>query len=165
MRRSAWLLLVVLAGCGGGGGGSDAGVDAAPAPTFTERCHTAQLRARVESTTATITVFSLTDTADVACVLEGYARVELLDRNGAGLDIQPARLTDVPVRRLTLAPGKAAAFELHSRAAAAGAGACTPVTAARVRILAPDETEPLTVDAGIAGCDGQYGITAIHAPS
>lgn len=162
------MLLLLLAGCGGGGGsGSNADIGDAPAPTFTERCHTPQLQARLESGTANITVFSLTDIADVTCVLEGYARLELVDRNGAVLDVQPSRLTDIPARRVTLAPGKTVAFELHTRSTAAGGPPCTPVTAARIRILAPDETEPLTVDAGtgIAGCAGQFGVTAMHAPS
>jgi hypothetical protein len=167
MRRTAGLLLVVLAGCSGGGSGPTGDPDAAPAPTFTERCHTPQLQARVQSTTAAITVFSLTDSADVACVLEGYARLELLDRTGAPLAVQPTRLTDVPIRRLTLTPGTAAAFELHTRTTTAGGSPCTVVSAAGVRITPPDETDPLTVDAGgaagIAGCEGQYGVTAMHA--
>jgi hypothetical protein len=166
MRVRPWLLAALLAGCSAGGSGS--GVDPAvpPPPTFTERCHTSQLRARLESEAAGVAVFSLTDTADVACVLEGYARVELVDPTGTA-GPQPTRVSDAPVRRLTLAPGKAASFELHTRSTATGAAGCTPVNVARVLITAPDETDPLTVEAGgpnsLAGCEGQYGVTAMHA--
>lgn len=167
MRRQALLLLVLLAGCSSGGSGSTADPAAAPPPTFTERCHTGQLQARVESATATITVFSLTDTADVACVLEGYVRFDLLDVTGATLRT-PTRLTDVPTKRMTLKPDGVASFELHSRTTSADGAACVPVTPARVRITPPDETDALTLDVGgapgIKGCDGQYGLTAMHGP-
>lgn len=166
MRRRAWLLAVLLAGCGGGSSGSTADPVAAPRTTVTERCHTAQLEARLASGTPTITVFSLTDTADVACVLEGYVRLELLGRNGAALGVQPARLTDVPIRRVTLLPGGAATFELHTRIATPGSSPpCNAVTPAGLRITPPDEIDSLIVEAtaAIAGCDGQYGVTAMHA--
>ncbi|HEX3623204.1 MAG TPA: DUF4232 domain-containing protein, partial [Acidimicrobiales bacterium] len=120
MRAKAWFLLLLLAGCGRGSSGSTADPVAAPPLSITERCHAAQLQARIASAAASTTVFSLTDTANVACVLEGYVRFELLDRDGAALDVQPTRLTDVPIRRLTVAPGGMATFELHSRTTTAG---------------------------------------------
>lgn len=166
MRGSAGLVLVLLAGCAGGGSGSTADPVAAPATTLTERCHTAQLQARLASATATVTVFSLTDTANVACVLEGYVRVELVDRDGVILERQPTRLTDVPARRLTVPPAGAASFELHTRTATGG-DPCTMLTPARVRITPPDETDALTLEAagapGLSGCEGQYGVTAMHS--
>jgi len=167
VRLRPWLLVALLAGCSAGGSGSNVDPAAAPAPTFTERCHTSQLRARLESATAGVAVFSLTNTDDRACVLEGYARVELLDGTGTALAVPPTRLTDVPIRRLTLAPGTAASFELHTRAPGASNAACEPASVSRMLITAPDETDPLTVDAGggagLAGCEGQYGVTAMHA--
>jgi hypothetical protein len=155
---------LLLVGCGGGGRSART-ADATTSTVATGRCHTDQLQARIQSTTATITVVSLTDTAAAACVLEGYARLELLDRTGAVLPVQPTRLTDVPTRRLTLKPGGAAVFELHARPTAAGGAPCTLVTPARLRITPPDETDPLTVEAGpsAAGCDNQYGVTAMQA--
>jgi hypothetical protein len=166
MRGRAWLVVALLAGCGGGHSGSTADPLAPPPLTITERCHTGQLAARITSAAATITVFSLTDTADVACVLEGYVRLDLADGNGAVIDIQPSRLGDVPIRRLTITPGGSASFEVHSRPPSDGGPSCTLVTPAQVRITPPDETDALTVDSsaapGIVGCNGQYGVTAMH---
>ena len=164
MRARAWAFAFLLAGCGGGGGSART-ADSTTSSLATARCHTDQLQARVQSAAATITVVSLTDTAAAPCVLEGYVRLELLDRTGAVLAVQPTRLTDVPTRRLTLRPGGAAVFELHARPTAAGGAPCTLVTPARLRITPPDETDALTVDAGPAasGCDSQYGVTAMQA--
>ena len=165
MRARAWVLMALLAGCGGtGGAGSTTGTTADPALAAT-RCHTGQLRARIESATATTTVVSLTNTGTVACALEGYVRLELLDGAGAVLPVQPARLADVPSRRVTVTPGRTASFELRTRSTAAGGAPCTVVTPVRLRITPPDESEALNVDVGgatgVAGCDSQYGVTAM----
>jgi hypothetical protein len=173
--RKAWMLVMLLAAgagvaCGGGGAGStDPGDPTATAPgQFTTRCHTADVQARVESSSAAggsaVTVVSLTGVGAEPCALEGYTGLQLLDRSGAGVPIQVTRSTDVPIRRLILAPGRAAIFEVRTRPPAAGT--CTPVTGARLKITLPDEPDSLTVDAGgdgVVACDGQLSVTAMQA--
>ena len=152
MRRATLLLtMLVLVACGADRATkSPAGSTATQAPTDATLllpCQTQDLAARIQSSTATITVVSLTVTGRRTCVLQGYVRPELLDAGGAGLPVQFMRLTDVPPRRLTLKPGDMAVFELHVRTTLANGAACTLVSPAKLRITPPDQPDALTVDA------------------
>jgi hypothetical protein len=176
VQRKAWMMVVLMAtcggaGCGGGGGAGSAGPGDPTATVpgqYTGRCHTAEVQARVESSSAAagtgVTVVSLTAVGADACALEGYVGLQLLDRNGAAVTIQLNRSTDVPIRRMILLPGRAASFEVRTRPP--GAGPCTPVTGTRLKITLPDEPDSLVVDAaadGLVTCDGQLSVTAMQA--
>ena len=173
MPGKAWLLVVVLAACGvaacGDGGGAGSGDPTATVPgQVTTRCHTEQVQARAEPSSTVagsgVTVVSLTGVGAEACALEGYAGLQLLDRNGAAVAIQLNRSTDVPIRRVILTPGGAASFEVRTRPPSSGP--CTAVTGARLKITLPDEPDSLVVDAageGVATCDGQVSVTALQA--
>jgi hypothetical protein len=176
VRGKAWMIMVLMAAwggaaCGGGGGAgaADPGDPTATVPgQFTTRCHTADVRARIESSSTAggtgVTVVSLTGAGAEPCALEGYAGLELLDRNGATEAIQLSRSTDVPIRRVILPPGRVASFEVRTRPP--GAGPCASVTGARVKITLPDEPDSLVVDAaagGLVTCDGQISVTAMQA--
>ncbi len=173
MHGKAWRTVLLMAAWGGvacGGGGSAGPGD----PTVTQpgqvttRCHTADVQARVESSSTVagtgVIVVSLTGTGAGACALEGYAGLQLLDRNGAGVPVQLSRSTDVPIRRVILPPGRAASFEVRSRPP--GGAPCAPVTGARLQITLPDELDSLVVDVaagGLVACDGQLTVTAMQA--
>lgn len=169
-------MVVLMAACGGaacGGGGGAGSTDpgdptATVAGQFTTRCHTADVQARVESSSTAagtgVTIVSLTGIGAGACALEGYAGLELLDRNGVAVATQLNRSTDVPIRRVILPPGRAASFEVRTRPP--GAGPCAPVTGARLKITLPDEPDSLVVEAaadGLVACDGQLSVTAMQA--
>ena len=163
------LAALLLVACGSSGGSTSTAAPVASGPTLLLPCQTPDLAAKIQSATATNTVVSLTVTGSRTCVLEGYARPELVDAGGVVLPAQFTRLTDVPARRLTLKPGEMAVFELHARKTAANGGACTLVSPARLRITPPDQPDALTVDApgagALASCDGQYGLTAMQTPA
>ena len=160
---------MVACGGGGGAGSADPGDPTATAPgQFTTRCHTAEVQARIEASSTSartgVTVVSLTGIGINTCALEGYAGLQLLDRDGAAVVIQLNRSTDVPIRRVILPPGRAASFEIRTRPP--GAGPCAPVTGARLKITLPDEPDSLVVDAaadGLVACDVQISVTAMQA--
>jgi hypothetical protein len=177
VQGKAWMMTMVLmatfggAACGGGGGAgsTQTGDPTATVPgQFTTRCHTAGVQARVESSSTAagtgVTVVSLTDSGADACALEGYAGLQLLERDGAGVAIQLNRSTDVPIRRVILTPGRAASFEVRTRLP--GAAPCMPVGGARLKITLPDEPDSLVIDApadAVVTCDGQISVTAMQA--
>jgi hypothetical protein len=90
----------------------------------------------------------LRNTSDGACTIHGYGGVGLVDAGGAALPTHQVRRSDPAPTTVTLQPGDTASSQLHwgavPGAGDSSTGDCQP-TPANLRVIPPDETDPLTV--------------------
>ena len=105
-----------------------------------------------------VTDFMFTNTSSSACTLNGYPRVELLNRKGrvGRRAVNSNQLPDdsqkMPPRLVTLEPGKTARFRVHYNSGGAGyTGKPCPIYP-KVRVLAPGITRPFVLRSDIQSC-------------
>ncbi|WP_233576267.1 DUF4232 domain-containing protein [Saccharopolyspora rhizosphaerae] len=164
MQTSAGLLAAgALAGSALPAQGQDA-----PEPRY-PRCQSAQLTGSMSPVQAgagqRYADLTLTNSGDARCTLQGYGGMELVDAAGNPLPTTVTRAPDPGPTLLDLDPGESAAATLHWSTVPHGdeGDPCQPV-AAGLRVIPPDETEPLPVEwTGDTVCgEGSLDGTAYH---
>ena len=126
------------------------GTDGTPAGV--DRCHTSELAGSLvpgsPGAGQRYATLVLRNTGDVACTIHGYGGVGLVDGDGAALPTHQVRRSDPAPTTVTLQPGDTASSELHWGAVPgpgdSSSGDCQPTPAA-LRVIPPDETDPLSV--------------------
>jgi hypothetical protein len=88
----------------------------------------------------------LTNTGPQPCTVTGYPGVALLDATGRRLGV-PASRESLPVATITLAGGASASASLDQQSPGVfPPEACgVPVAVAKVQVIAPDDTDPVSV--------------------
>lgn len=145
-----------------------------PTATADRRCATADLRAALTapaqqgvSQQQTLT-FALTNASGSACWMRGYPGISMLTPDGApvGLSFErtgDAVITAKPPQRIALAPGDVAWVSLNKAVCQVPA----KVSATTVRLIAPDERQPLSLalpsaDWQWAACDPTEPGHVVH---
>jgi len=127
----------------------------APVAAAVPRCTTAQLRLTIEDGDGGAGQFHqplLLVNRGPRCSLLGFPGVSFVDSAGRTLG-SPAEHSTGPVRRVLLAPGRAATAVLtYSNAGAYPDSSCHPVQADRVRVYPPGDRDPLLVADPILIC-------------
>ena len=126
------------------------GTDGTPAGV--DRCHTSELAGSFvpgsPGAGQRYATLVLRNTGDVACTIHGYGGVGLVDGDGAALPTHQVRRSDPAPTTVTLQPGDTASSQLHWGAVPgpgdSSTGDCQP-TPATLRVIPPDETDPLSV--------------------
>jgi hypothetical protein len=145
-----------------------------PMPTVGDRCHSAGLSLVAGRTDAgagnRVQPFQLTNTTEVACVIQGYPGAQLRDDRGNAL---PTRVEwgggnfsgDPPPARLVVPPGGHVEFDLHWEVIPVGDETICP-RASSLAVTPPDEYSPLSAPVQIQACgSGHLDVRAIHPSS
>ncbi|MEU4446261.1 DUF4232 domain-containing protein [Actinosynnema sp. NPDC050801] len=110
----------------------------------------------------------VTNNGAAPCTLNGYSGLQLLDAAGNPLPTDLQRTTDPGPAPLVLAPGTAAAANLHWTVVPTGdepVDAPCQAEAARAAAIPPDETEPMSLSWGLGPvcAGGKIRISAFYA--
>jgi hypothetical protein len=112
--------------------------------------------------------FVVTNTGTAPCTVNGYSGFQLLDGAGKPIPTTTERKPDPAPSPVTLAPGAAAAANLHwsviAQQGESETGPCQP-EAVSAQAIPPDETEPITVPWGVGPVcgGGKIEISAFYA--
>ncbi|GGI68761.1 lipoprotein [Saccharopolyspora subtropica] len=117
-----------------------------------ERCHTSMLTGSLQPTEAgagqRYAELVLRNSSNETCTLYGYGGLQLIDASGKPLPTTLERTPNLGPSLITLAPGATASKTLHWTAVPhegePADGPCQP-TPARVEVIPPDETDPLSI--------------------
>ncbi|KAA5837358.1 DUF4232 domain-containing protein [Saccharopolyspora hirsuta] len=135
------------------------------------RCHTSMLTGSLQNPEAgagqRYAELTLTNSSGETCTLYGYGGLQLVDASGRALPTDAKRTPNPGPSLIRLAPGESASATLHWTAVPHEGeptdGPCAP-TAARLEVIPPDETDPLSVtwNSGPVCGFGSIDGTAYH---
>jgi hypothetical protein len=138
----------------------------------TGRCTAATLSGKVDQGDAgagqRYAKFVVTNTGTAPCTLNGYSGFQLLDGAGKPIPTTTERKPDPAPSLVTLAPGAAAAANLHwsviAQQGESETGPCQP-EAVTAQAIPPDETAPITLpwSMGPVCGGGKIEISAFYA--
>jgi hypothetical protein len=134
-----------------------------------DRCHTSELTGRLVTGGAAAgnryATLVLRNTGGQKCTVHGYGGLGLVDSSGRALPTRQIRASSPAAATVLLTPGTTVSAQLHWGAVPgpgdAPSGDCQP-TPATLRVIPPDETDPLSVPWNLGSvCEG--GTIEQHA--
>jgi Protein of unknown function (DUF4232) len=146
----------------------------APAP-FVPRCSREALTLKQGETDAAMggvraTDFTITNKSSTPCTLNGYPRLELLDRKGvvrrrATASAQlPGDTVKMPPQTVTVDAGKTATFQIQFNSGGAGHMGKPCPTYPKLKILVPGTTRAFVLHSDIQSCGGtELQVSAVRA--
>ncbi|AOS65784.1 DUF4232 domain-containing protein [Actinoalloteichus hymeniacidonis] len=146
----------------GGTGGDVERPDASKTPDEPDRCHSGGLTGSIEQLDSAAgnryANLVLANEGSEPCAIYGYGGLELVDDEGTALPTRLERVADPAPTLVELEPGAAATKLLHWGVVPGDEddpeGDCG-TEATSIRVIPPDETDPLTVDWGLGPvCQG-----------